>query len=439
MRRQLSITFGIAFVTSTVAAQHRFDTSLSDRIDSYVANHIKNNDFAGVILIAKKDTVLFQKSYGKASASSPISVDTRFRISSITKTFTAALIYRLRDQGLLSLSDSISKFLPAYPGGNKITIEHLLRHRSGIPDFTDFPDFKQAMQRPMTLEEIVNWFKDKPLLFPPGSSNSYTNSGYTLLAYIAQKIKNQPFEQLIADQLLIPGGLTNTGIDHFADYGTNNNAEGFKIAGNHGLERVPPYYIENFIGCGFLASTAADVSKWTRLIISSKFFDVQKSPLYGWATRKYFGHDLIEQSGRTDGFIAYTSYFLKDGLMIIYLGNIESYVFNKMKLDLTAIYYGVPFDKPAYRKNISLSKKELAGWIGTYQLDANTTFTITEDHKRLKFSYNSSQTKHDLIPIKGSGAFLRLYGVTLVKNAEGIAWNSDDLKAECKKLNAPIP
>ncbi len=335
--------------------------SRESEIDAYMLNHLKNSDFSGTILIALKDSLVFQKAYGYSDTARTVlnDIHTLYRISSLTKTFTASLIIKLKEEGELNFEDAVSKYLPTYPNGDKITIDHLLRHRSGIPDFTDFPDYKSRMENTMTTEDLVNWFKDKPLKFTPGTASSYSNSGYCLLALIVEKIKGKNYGSVLEREVLSPLGLSSTAIDSIGKYYNKGHATGFKIKDNLGLSSVPPYRIENFIGCGFLSSSVNDLHKWVRSIFTSRLYNAQKNPTYGWGVRKYFNRDLLEQSGRTDGFVSYVAYYFKDGLSIVFLGNIESYLMGQLGRDLAAIYYGEPYLTPLFRTQVKLGKNEM--------------------------------------------------------------------------------
>lgn len=117
--------FGVSVGTSQILTT---DQALSQRVDAYLTAYVSNNEFSGVALIATGDSILFKKSYGFVDVDSQqrFSVNTRFRVASVTKTFTAAAIVMLRDRGLLKLTDPLSRFIPDYPKGDSITIVHLL-------------------------------------------------------------------------------------------------------------------------------------------------------------------------------------------------------------------------------------------------------------------------------------------------------------------------
>jgi CubicO group peptidase (beta-lactamase class C family) len=159
--------------------------------------------FMGSVLIAYAGEVLLRQGYGMANLEHGVanSSQTKFRLGSVTKQFTAATILLLQEQGLLEINNLISTYLPNYPEGNQITVHQLLAHTAGIPNYTSFPDYVHKQRTPMTLDEIIAWFSDKPLEFTPGDSlrdgkaerYSYSNSGYTLLTKLIEVVSGQSY------------------------------------------------------------------------------------------------------------------------------------------------------------------------------------------------------------------------------------------------------
>ena len=163
-----------------VQAQNVRAADLAARVDAYVLPYVQSNNFSGAILIAQGEKVLLRKGYGQANVelAVPNSPETRFHVASISKSFTAAAVVLLEQRGKLSTSDPLSKHIPGYPNGERITIHHLLVHASGIPNVNNFPDYDRWSLFPHSLDEIIGWFKDKPLEFKPGERYSYSNSNY---------------------------------------------------------------------------------------------------------------------------------------------------------------------------------------------------------------------------------------------------------------------
>ena len=118
--------------------------------------------------------------------------NTKHRIASITKQFTAVSILMLREQNKLSLDDEITAFIPDYPtNGKSITVHHLLNHTSGIKSYTDMASFRELARTDMTPTELIDVFKNEPMDFDPGEDWHYNNSGYIVLGYIIEKVSGE--------------------------------------------------------------------------------------------------------------------------------------------------------------------------------------------------------------------------------------------------------
>src|SRR5437763_2381033 len=160
--RYLIVVALLCLFPLAVEGQNR---SVEAEVDRYLAPYIQMGDFSGTVLIAKNGRILVRKGYGLANyeLGIPNSPQTKFHIASLSKTFTAAAIVLLERQGLLSLNDPLSKFLPDFPNGNKIKISHLLTHSSGVPDFYSLPEYDEIKTKPMTLADWIALLKTKPL------------------------------------------------------------------------------------------------------------------------------------------------------------------------------------------------------------------------------------------------------------------------------------
>ena len=175
------------------------------KVDQYINSYVKMNQFSGSLLIAQNDQIIINKGYGMANwdYEIPNNPQTKFRIASLTKQFTAMAILMLEEKGLLDLNDPLTKYISDYPNGNKIKILHLLTHTSGIPDHTELPDFNQERRvYPYDVIKTIVTFKNKPLEFTPGEKFKYSNSGYILLGYIIEMITNMSYEQYIDKYIL---------------------------------------------------------------------------------------------------------------------------------------------------------------------------------------------------------------------------------------------
>ena len=181
------ILFGLLAATALAAPAFSQDAARMDKAASAEADR---NGFMGAILVAQDGKILFDKGYGSANLEWKIPNDgeTRFRLGSLTKQFTAASILLLQERGKLRLDTPIKTYLPDAPAAwDKVTVFHLLTHSAGVPNFTGFENYEKTKTLPVTLPELIARFSDKPLDFEPGTQFKYSNSGYVLLTAIVEK------------------------------------------------------------------------------------------------------------------------------------------------------------------------------------------------------------------------------------------------------------
>jgi CubicO group peptidase (beta-lactamase class C family) len=273
-----------------------FSQSKAEKIDQLVSKYNEYGKFNGSVLVSKQGKVIFKKGYGMANMEwdIPNAPNTKHRLGSITKQFTAMLILQLAEDGKLDLHAPISKYLPDYPEktGDVITIHHLLTHTSGIPNYTSFPGFMEDESRdPYTPEAFVKKFEDKDLDFSPGERFSYSNSGYFLLGVIAEKLSGKSYEVLLHEKIFSPLNMRATGFDNHSDI-LKNRATGYeKEAGGYKnskyLDMSIPY------AAGSMYSTAEDLYLWdqalyTNKILSKKYMDLYFKPqIQAWGNLQY--------------------------------------------------------------------------------------------------------------------------------------------------------
>ena len=171
--------------------------TIAQKADDLLRAYTDQQKFSGNVLIAKGDTILFEKAYGYADKSSGQlnTIETEFRVGSLTKMFTSAVILQFADEGKISLADPVSKYVTDFSNGDKIKLIHLLSHTSGIKGSTGSP-------APTSLEESISRFKVQPMSFEPGSKFEYNNFNYILLSFIAQKVSGTSLSDLFTNRLL---------------------------------------------------------------------------------------------------------------------------------------------------------------------------------------------------------------------------------------------
>lgn len=309
-------------------------SAMNQEVDSY----LRAKNFQGTVLIAKQGKILFSQGYGLANAEHyiPNSPKTVFRLGSITKQFTAVAILQLQEQNKLNVNDPISKYLPDYPRGNKITIRHLLTHASGIPNITKFTNLSEIERQPSTPDAVMAYFKALPLEFTPGTECKYSDSGYIVLGAIIEAVTAAPYEKYVQEHFFSPLGMKATYFDHNQSVIPNR-------ASGYGLDAKGTVVNAEFIemsfphAAGSLASTVEDLYIWDRALTGDKLlskqsrnqlFQVQASSevnqiSYGYGLFIDDKRHTIGHMGSIEGFRAALYRHLDDDVTLIILSNRE--------------------------------------------------------------------------------------------------------------------
>jgi len=217
-------------------AEHGADTERpfadpSVYVETVLSKLAKSNEPGVAVLVSRGGKVVFSKGYGLANTTDnvPVTPDTKFRIGSVTKQFAAAAILKLQEDGKLSVTDKLTKFIADYPRGDEVTLHHLLTHTSGIASYTSKPDFFEQVTTPIEPLELIDSFKQDKFDFEPGEKWSYCNSGYFLLGYIIEQVSGKSYGDYLADEFFKPLGMHNTGV-HRADLELEHEASGYSYS-----------------------------------------------------------------------------------------------------------------------------------------------------------------------------------------------------------------
>ena len=300
---------------------------------------LREKGFSGAALVARKGVILHQAAMGFADeeARLPNTLQTRFRIGSNTKQFTAMAVLLLQEEGKLRTGDSVCLHVPDCPAAwQPVTLEQLLLHSSGIPDYTNFDEFPSVIGTPATTAALVARFRDLPLQFTPGSRWSYTNSGYVLLGYLIERASGQAYGEFLHDRIFAPLQMADTGI------------EGSGIATGYLRPGLKPVHLDmsEFAAAGALYSTVADLLRWDQALLTGAI--ASKASLdtmltahiacpaggcllpsdqgygYGWFIANPAGRHYIYHWGHIDGYFSSNGFYRAEGLSVIVLTNLET-------------------------------------------------------------------------------------------------------------------
>jgi CubicO group peptidase (beta-lactamase class C family) len=333
-------------------AQH-----LAGKIDQYMKDAVKEGKFSGSILVAQNGNVLVTKGYGMANIemNAPNTPQTKFRIGSLTKQFTAMAIMILQEYGKLNVQDTICKYVSQCPAAwQKITMHHVLTHTSGIPDISNSPEFGTIALSPISAEKLIERFKNLPLEYKPGEKFSYNNVGYLLLGYIVEKASNRRYEAFLKEKIFQPLNMFSSGVDHH-ELILKHRACGYARQGDATVN-APYIYISNLEGGGSLYSTVEDMFLWghalsNEKLVSKKTLDAIFTPYiatpfgadygYGWFVHKdKSDRRVIGHTGGINGFRSRIVNYPEERILVIILSNLSVTPVDEIANDLAGMVLG---------------------------------------------------------------------------------------------------
>lgn len=341
------------------------DAEIRQRLDTYVAPYLSQKDFSGTVMIARGERIIVAKAYGQADPAQNVKNDitTKFRIASLTKTLTAAAIIILADRGKLKLDDPLNRFFPKFPNAEKITIEQLLLHQSGVGQL----DAPEHLEKCYPTDELIREIGRQRPKFPPGTDGRYSNEGYNILAAVIEKISRRSYDEFLQKNIFGPLKMQNSG--SLCSRLEGSGAAVGQTAGAvlRSVEKID-FKESLHIGSGSVYSTAPDLVRWLRAVDEKSLFDIEKlSYPYGWGRREYSGKKLIEQSGLVSGYFSYMALYPEENVYIVFLSNIQSGLFGRVARDLNAVVFGGEFSKPQELSDVRIPAEKLADYTGEYR------------------------------------------------------------------------
>lgn len=385
------------------------DAALADTVDRYLTIRTEMGGFSGAILIQRDGRVVLRKGYGWADVDKrvPYTPQTQHEVASVSKMFTAMAALRLRDEGKLALSDPICRFFPDCPKAwANVTVDQLIHHTSGIPDYEErlglgSEKYLAFMTRPEASHEILaNAMKDT-LEFEPGARFHYSNTGYIVLSHVVERAAGMPFETYVRKTLLIPAGMTNSGMlgarpaparlangyTH-GDLGWERVLAGTPLTGGQ-LQRVPALPLTPPEGDAWLYTTVDDLARWSRVMDGGGFVpkrecDEAFTPelehyAAGWFVGEAYGMRRTRHNGSLPG---YTTDFIKfpdAHVTILLFTNLDRTRLDRIARDVTAATFGRSFDLPIRGHVATLDSLQFARLTGTYRMSDGATLTIRKD------------------------------------------------------------
>lgn len=385
---KIRILVGIFVFVSAAAAQNTNTSAAVQRMETIVKSYTAGNSFMGTVLVAEGDRILLNQGFGMASLewNIPNDPETKFKVCSLTKQFTAALVLLLEQDGKLHIDDPVSKYLPDAPASwEKITLRNLLDHTSGIPDLINEKEFGTWSMSPHTPKEQLAIFRDKPLEFGPGARFEYSNSNYVVLGLVIEQVSGQRYETLLRDRILEPLRMENTGLDT-DELVLPRRAEGYG-QGKNSLVAARSMSMSVPWAAGSLYSTTGDLLRWEQGLFGGKILNGSELKAMttadkgnyglGVEVRDVDGMKVIEHGGGIQGFSAELIYVPERNIGVAVLSNVYSSVPGTLGEQLLDVVLGKPVVLASERKPLPIANEDLKQFVGVYDLSPAFAITIT--------------------------------------------------------------
>ncbi len=378
--------FAIILTLALGAAAASAQTTDTAQLDRFFDRLAEKNKAMGSLSIARDGQTLYSRAVGYSrldgAEKKPASAATRYRIGSVSKLFTAVMIYQLVERGKLKLTDTLDKFFPQIPNAGKITIEQMLAHRSGIHSFTGDPDFPTWLAKPQTRDQMLAVIARGKPDFEPGEKMAYSNSGYILLGYIVEKAGGKPYQDQLKEKITAKIGLADTYLGTGGLDAGKNESSSYKFLGDWKPETETHPSIPQ--GAGALVSTPNDLVRFIKAVfdlklISQESLDRMTQNKMGMFAFPLDGKTFYGHNGRIDGFDAIVLYLPEEKLAIAYASNGTVYPVNDILRGVFDIYRNKPFQIPTF-ESVAVAPEILEKYVGVYASPGfPLKITITRD------------------------------------------------------------
>jgi D-alanyl-D-alanine carboxypeptidase len=392
IRRPIKALKTILLLCAVLTAVHA-QTPDKGKLDQFFNRLAEKNKAMGSLTVTKDGNIFYSRAIGYSQITStekkPVIAATRYRIGSITKMFTAAMIFQLVEENKLKLTDNLDKFFPQIPNAQKITLAQMLGHRSGIFNLTENPDFRSMKTESKTRDEMVAFIaKGKPV-FEPGEKAQYSNSNYVLLGYIVEQAGGRSYEDALKQRITSKLGLRDTYLGTgYSDAGKNEGLS-YNFIGDWKQESETHLSIP--AGAGAIISTPNDLTKFIQALFDGKI--VSKESLEQMKPKDEFGLGINSfpiggktfygHGGGIDGFRSLLVYLPEEKLSLAYTSNGVNYPLNNIVSGVFDIYWNKPFEIPTF-ETVAVSPEVLDKYVGVYSSPgAPFKLTITRDNSTL--------------------------------------------------------
>ncbi len=339
-----------------------------ERLDSLFEMMAKEGRLYGQVCLTKNGHVVYERAFGEAGTGKPLQKSDRLHIGSISKTFTAVMILQLVEEGKLNLTDRLSRYFPQMPKADSITIDQLLRHRSGLFNLTAMPGYLPWAYEKRSKKEVLKMLSKQSSLFAPGSTASYSNTNFLLLGWILEEVTGRDYAWNLQDRIARPLGLQSL---RYAQTVMPENGEAASFKADYSLSRNTYPSIPG--GAGAISCTAHDLAEFFTALFQ---FQLLKHERVAYMKRMQddYGAGLFEMpfkkklilghNGAIDEFRAVAGYAPDSIMSFALLTNLNSDEMNDVSILLLEDFYGQSWKMP---KSVPiLNDEQLANLTGDF-------------------------------------------------------------------------
>ena len=355
-----------------------------EQLDSY----FRESGFNGVLLVAKKNKILYKKAFGVKDfiTNHPLSTEDIFQIGSVSKQFVAASLLKLQEEKKISIDDEIIKYLPELINFKGITIRDLLNHTSGVASYTDESDFfkKIDYNKILSLNDLINLIYKLPTEFEPKTNWNYSNSGYIIAGKIIEIASGLSWDQYIKINFFDPMGMKNSGYIHYFNQ-ISDVIGHVKSEGNY--IPVTDFNMSWALSAGGLYSTLDDLLKWVDIYDSSSLLSdnskiemqtpFKNNYALGVEVEKFNDEIKITHGGRTPGFVTNLTYLKSSGYKTVKFDNTDGGVVDTAALALD--FYAKGSVSVVKLNSYPIEEAVLNDYVGHYQGDGMNLNLFVKD------------------------------------------------------------
>lgn len=378
----LRISILLFLVTTLTPAIQAQPTGRFEKLDMLVDLLVKHDRASGSIHISIEGKPVYSRAFGMRAVIGADTLmadtETAYRVGSVTKTFTAVLALQLVEEGLLNADSKLSDYYPSMPNADKITIEHLLQHRSGLFNFTNRPDFATYMVAGKEKEDLLKLFQSLEVNFEPGERYEYSNTGYVLLGYIIEDVSDMSYGQLLQERIVEKIGLKRTHYGKATDLAANEAQSFVKL---ETWTMVPESNLNVPGAAGAVVSTPSDLARFFEALFGGELIgEASLSTMttlkdnygYGVFSLPFYDRRAYGHNGNIDGFFASAAFFPEDRLAVSYISNGNGYPGNDMMIAMLSSWYGREFVMPNFG-GFEVSPETMESYVGAYK---NSSFPL---------------------------------------------------------------